>query len=78
MATVYATVRVVVVVDENGGYAAGADEDGAVTAYGEQIQCPEDAAGLRQVVLSVRVPLPTPIELSAEVSCEETATVSVT
>lgn len=73
MATEYATVTVVVVVDQAGDYAAGTDDEGAAERYREEVREPDGTLGLRVVRLSVKVPLPVPIELSGEVTADETA-----
>lgn len=66
-------LEVWVVVDENGDYSTGNDGDQAAERYGEEIGGDQGTIGLRRVKLTITVPLPAPIELTAEVSAEETA-----
>jgi len=74
MATTYATVEVVVIVDSNGDIGVGRDEADAVEDYEADIQAVSDAGGTRRVVIRVKVPLPTPIELTGEVVADESGT----
>lgn len=71
MAVQYTTVEVWVCVDSDGDYRVGCDEDGAVTAYDEEVGGTD---GRRMVKLTVKVPLPTVIELAGEVTCDESET----
>lgn len=71
MATTYKTVEVWVLIDEDGDYEVGASAEEAATRYADTVAQPDGERGMRRVKLAVRVPLPTPIELSGEVACEE-------
>ena len=71
MATTYKTVDVWVVVDEDGDYDCGVDAGLAAENYANNIMTPDGTKGMRVVKLSVRVPLPTPIELTGEVVSDE-------
>jgi hypothetical protein len=74
MTTTYATVTVWVLVDGDGNHVAHDDEAALVDAYEERIQPLADAGGVRRVKLTVKVPLPVTIELSGEVTADETQT----
>jgi hypothetical protein len=61
-------IEVWVVVDENGDYAAGNDEDGCRAAYGEIIE--EDGLNIkahRCIKVTLTVPLPVTVELTGTV-----------
>ena len=60
-----------VLVDENGDYECGNDADGAAERYRDNVGEPDGTVSYRAVKLSVKVPLPTAIELSGEVTVEE-------
>lgn len=71
MAVQYTTVEVWVCVDSDGDYRVSCDEDGAVTAYNEDVG---GTGGRRLVKVTVTVPLPTVIELAGEVTVDESGT----
>lgn len=66
-----------VVVDESGDYAVGVDGDQAAERYAEDIGGDQGTIGIRRVKLTLTVPLPAPIQLTATVEAEETAEVKV-
>jgi len=71
MATTYKTIEVWVLVDENGEYECGADTETAAERYRDNVGEPDGTVTYRAVKLTVKVPLPTTIELSGEVTVEE-------
>lgn len=71
MATQYATVEVWVMVDAAGDYVAHSDADSLAEVWEERIGDVKDAEGFRRVKLTVKVPLPTVIELAGEVTADE-------
>lgn len=73
MATEYVTVEVWVMVDEVGQYVAHEDEGALPETWTDRIGNLEDCEGVRRVKLTVKVPLPTVIELSGEVTADESA-----
>ena len=73
MAVEYTTVEEWVLVDSDGNYVVRADDSDLTEAYEEAHQPIGEAGGTRRVKLTVKVPLPTPIELCGEVECEESA-----
>lgn len=72
MTTKYA--EVVVLVDEDGDYAAVEDGGDLNERFEERVGPLAERMGLRTVRLKVRVPLPTVIELTGEVTADETRT----
>lgn len=68
MAAVMHDVEVWVVVDADGDYAVGKDEDEATSAFEENVG---GSGGRRCVRITVRVPLPKPIELTGVVVAVE-------
>ena len=72
MATNYTTVEVWVCVDGDGDFGIGRDADAACTNYDDEVGGGTDC-GRRMVKLTVKVPLPTVIELSGEVAADEEA-----
>lgn len=73
-----ATVEVWVLVDAAGEVVAGTSEEQAAERYGEEVGELAAAAGFRMVKLTLTVPLPKPIEITATVAdAEEVATVAV-
>lgn len=72
MATEYTTVTVWVLIDSSGNAVAVEDGGDLVERYADQFGEISEAEGTRTVKLVVRVPLPTVIELTGEVTCEET------
>ncbi len=73
MTTKYAEVVVWVMVDSDGNAVAIEDGGDLLDRYEEQVQDVKNAEGWRQVKVTVRVPLPTVIELEAEAAVEEEA-----
>lgn len=73
MATTYKVIEVWVAVDADGDYECGADQAAAAERYRDCVCDPDGERGMRLVKLSVKVPLPTVIELSGEVAVEESA-----
>lgn len=71
MATKYTTVEVWVMVDDGGDAVATHDPDRLAEMYEECVQEVSLAGGLRRVKLTVKVPLPTVIELTGEVTVDE-------
>lgn len=63
-------IELVAIIDENGDYGAGVDEEAAREDYANRIQALEDAAGLRTVRLALTVPLPSVISLAGCVADE--------
>ena len=63
----FQTIEVWVVVDEQGDYECAADFDAAAERFDENVG---GNGGRRVVKLSVKVPLPTPIELPGEVEAD--------
>ena len=74
MATKYVDIVVWVVVDEAGTYDCGCDHEQAAERYREDNDHDTGTTGLRQVRIGLKVPLPLPIELDAEVVCDESGT----
>lgn len=72
--TQYTTVVVRVLVDEDGDHVAVEDGGDLEGRYEEQVRPLAECQGLRTVLITVKVPLPTVIELSGEVTADETAT----
>lgn len=62
-----AEIEVWIVVDENGDYTVGADLDSAAERYGEDVGGDNGSLGIRHVKVTLKVPLPKPIELTGEV-----------
>lgn len=60
-------------VDDEGNYAVGASDEEAREKYEEQVQALSEASGFRLVKVTVKVPLPEIVELTGEVSEDETA-----
>lgn len=77
MKTEYAEIEVWVIVNESGEYDVGTDCDNAAERYAENIGGETGAVGIRQVRVTLKVPLPKVIELNAEVTAEETAEIKV-
>jgi hypothetical protein len=65
----FAECEVWVLVDEAGDYVCAKDAGDLADRYAEEIGA--DDMGLRYVKLTVRVPLPTPIEIVADVPADE-------
>ena len=72
--TKYAEVEVYVLVDGSGLYVASHDDAALNDACEELHQPPLNALGLRRIKVTCRVPLPTVIEVAAEVVEDEEAT----
>lgn len=70
MATEFATVEIWVVVDENGDYDVGNDIDTASERFNDTVGF-EKQTGTRQVKITLKVPLPTVLEVSGEVAVSE-------
>lgn len=66
MATQFATVEVVVLVDAEGQYDFGNDEDEARTNYEENVGALNETEGFRLVKIKVKVPLPEIAEIEVE------------
>ncbi len=77
MAAQMVEVEVWVLVDDSGDYVASHDSDALKEAYEDKVQEIGEAAGLRRVKLTVKVPLPKPIELVGTASETEEATLKV-
>ena len=65
------TCEVWVLVDAQGDYATGTDEDGAKERYVETIGSLEESNGFRLYKLALHVPLPAVLELEGEVPDDE-------
>jgi hypothetical protein len=76
MAATYKTIEVWVVIDQDGDYAAGADRTAADEQFEATVNDFASSDGIRRVRVSVRVPLPTVLEVSAEVSEDDAAEAS--
>jgi hypothetical protein len=70
MATEFATIEVWVMIDEGGDYVADASEENLGQRYADDIGGDEGVAR-RKVKITLKVPLPKPIELTGEVPEEE-------
>lgn len=70
MATTYTTIEIWVLIDEQGDYAVGNDAETASQRFTDDVG-DDLALGRRMVKLTVKVPLPTTIELTGEVEIEE-------
>lgn len=69
MAATFATIEVWVLVDQFGEYAVGKSPIEAAECYGhENDALPTE--GRRMVKIAVKVPLPKPVELAAEIAEE--------
>lgn len=78
MAQKMVEVSVWVCVDSDGDYAVGKDDALAIEAYESDILELTSAGGFRMVEITVKVPLPTTIELIGEVPVDSnTATITV-
>jgi hypothetical protein len=66
-----ATVEVWVLVDEDGDYDCAPDEGTAADRYADSIAAIDGTRGLRRIKVTLIVPRPAPIEVSAEVPAEE-------
>ncbi|MFO0823028.1 MAG: hypothetical protein U0792_07895 [Gemmataceae bacterium] len=73
MAAELCEVEVWVVVDEDGDYAVGKDSEAASEAFEADIGSSAER-GLRRVKVTVKVPLPKPLEVVGTVVEEEPAT----
>lgn len=60
-------ISVWVCLDSSGDYAVGKEESGAIEAYESEVQGLAEAGGYRLVEITVKVPLPTRIELTGDV-----------
>jgi hypothetical protein len=69
MATQYAEVEVWVVVDQDGDYECAPSQSDAEERFTDNVS--EQPEGKRLVKLTVKVPLPTVIELAGEVTADE-------
>ncbi len=74
MATQHAEIEVWVLVDSDGDYETATTEETARERFEENVGNLNERAGSRLVKLTVKVPLPTVIELAGEVMCEESET----
>ena len=70
MATAYETVEIWVAVDESGEFGVGRDAESAEQNYQDDIGNGAET-GRRFVKLTVKVPLPTVIEIAGEVAVSE-------
>lgn len=70
MATEFVELEIWVVVDENGDYAAGTNREEAEASFDNDIGCDQSTAS-RRIKLTVKVPLPKPIEITGEVNVNE-------
>lgn len=73
MAAEMMDVEVFVLLDADGSYVAHEDEGELNAAYEDRVQEVGEAGGLRRVKITVKVPLPTMIELTGEVAAESDA-----
>lgn len=64
-------VEVWVLVDNDGAYVASDDQDALNERYEEHHQAVADAAGIRRIKITVKVPLPEVIEVSGSVNVTE-------
>lgn len=65
-----------ILVDETGDYAVGEDANTAAERYADNIG--NGAGAMRSVKVTLRIPLPKPIEVTAEIPAEsETCNVTV-
>ena len=78
MAVQFCDVEVFVLVNSEGEYVAHESEDSLAEVYGERIGELSEAEGTRRIRVTVKVPLPKPIELTgAVVAVEEEAALKV-
>ncbi len=63
-------IEVWVMVNDQGEFVAHEDGDELAAEYAERVGDATEAAGIRRVRLTVKVPLPEPIELRGEVTAE--------
>ena len=70
MATEYTTVELFVKVNESGEYDCGSTAEEAGERFEENIGT-DNETGYRLVKLTVKVPLPKPLELTGEVTVDE-------
>ncbi len=71
MATAMKAVEVWVLIDDDGNYVASDDADLLNERYEETVQEVNVAAGTRRVKITLKVPLPTQIEVTGEVAVTE-------
>jgi hypothetical protein len=69
-------IEVWVIVDENGDYSTGHDQESAGTAYDDNIGSASGTAR-RAIKVMLSVPLPVPVELTGTVPVEGDAELSV-
>ncbi|VTT99059.1 unnamed protein product [Gemmataceae bacterium] len=69
MATMH-EVEVWVMLNDQGEYVAHEDADELAAEYAERVGEASEAGGIRRVRLTVKVPLPEPIELTGEAAAE--------
>ena len=67
----YVEVELAVLVDENGDYGVGSDAESAAANYTESIGEIDGQVGVRRVVVKLKVPKPTAIEVAGEAAVEE-------
>jgi hypothetical protein len=60
-------VNFCILIDENGDYAIGGDENDAAERYADDIGG-DDALAKRHIKLTLSIPLPKPVEVSGEIS----------
>lgn len=77
MAVEMCDVEVFVLVNSEGEYVASADADKLAQLYTDDVGDLAEAEGIRRVKLTVKVPLPKPIELVGTASETEEATLKV-
>lgn len=71
MATQYVTAEVWIMVGADEQYVADTDPARLNERWGEDCGDVDECQGFRRVKLTVRVPVPTPIELVGEVTADE-------
>jgi hypothetical protein len=69
-----AECEVWVLIDENGDYSVGKDQEQAQEDYDGNINAP---GAKRMVKLTIKIPLPVPVEVTVNVPEEKTGKVSV-
>jgi len=71
IATTYVNCEVWILIDDEGRYVANSDDGKLNDQYGDDHQDVGEALGLRRVKITSRVPLPTVIEVAANVVADE-------
>lgn len=67
----YTECEVWILIDEDGDYGIGKTSEDAATHYGEDVTELDGSLGTRRVCITLRVPLPTAFEITADIPCVE-------